>query len=75
MLHDGVNFHCFHLTGLLLLELLGSLHFNVAVDAVSLVGLNPDAFRRRFSHGDAVFFLFEVVSTLGCVGYQVMNQS
>ena len=34
-IHDGINFHCFCLTGLLLLELLGPLHVNVVVDAGS----------------------------------------
>ena len=51
------------------------LHFNMEVDAGSLVGLIIKAFRCKFGHGDGAFVLFEVVSTQGRVGYQVINQN
>ena len=38
LLHDDGNLHCFCLPGWLLLKLLGSLRFNVSVDAGSLIG-------------------------------------
>ena len=59
----------------MLLKILGLLHFNVEVDASSLVGFIIEAFRWRFGHGDGVFFQFEVISTQGYVGYQVMNHN
>ena len=37
------------------MRLLGTLHFNVAVDAGSSVGLVIEAFGWRFDHGDGVF--------------------
>ena len=55
LLQDGVNFNWFHLLGWFLLKLLGGLHFDVAVDSGSLVGLIIGAFRCIFSHGDGVF--------------------
>ena len=54
-LHDMVNFCCSSLRRLLLLEILGTLHFNTAVDAGYLVGLNLEAFMLKFSHREGVF--------------------
>ena len=45
----------FRLTGWFLLELLGSLHFNVEVDSGFWVRLTLEAFMWRFSHGEGVF--------------------
>ena len=73
-LHDGVNFRWFCLLGWLLLKLLRLLCFNVEVDAGSLIGLIPGAFRWRFGHSDSVFIGFNLVSMQGCVGYQIINQ-
>ena len=47
---------------MIFLKLLVKLHFNVAVDAGSLVGLIIEVFRWIFVHGDCVFVQFEVVS-------------
>ena len=55
--------------------ILGTLHFNVMVDSGYLVGLIIEALRWIFRHGGGVFFWFKVVSTQGCVGYQVMKQN
>ena len=55
LLHDGVNFHIFRILGLLLLGLLGSIQFNVMVDAGSLVGLIFKTFIWIFSHDGGVF--------------------
>ena len=37
------------------MRILGTLHFNVAVDAGSLVGFIIKVFRCRFGHSDGVF--------------------
>ena len=63
LLHDVINFCCFRLPGRLLLEIIGSLHFNVGMDSGYSVGLTIEEFRWRFIHGEGVFVLFEVVST------------
>ena len=47
----------------------------MVVDAIYSVGLIIKEFRRIFGNGSGVFVQFEVVSTLGCVLYQVMNQN
>ena len=50
-----------------------ALHFNMEVDTIFLVGLIIEEFRWMFCHSDCVYVRFEVGSTLGCVGCQVMN--
>ena len=62
-IHDGVNFFCFHILGWLLLDILGYIQSNVAVDVGSSVGLNLEAFGWIFGHGEGIFVQFEVVST------------
>ena len=44
-------------------KFIGLLHFNMARDAGSLVGLVIEAFRWIFGHGDGVLVRFGVVST------------
>ena len=55
LLHDGVNFCWFCFPGWLLLKILGTIHFNVAVDVGSFVRLIIEAFRWRFGHSDDFF--------------------
>ena len=60
VIHDGVIFCCFHISGWLLGTLPGTLHFNLAVDAGSLVGFIIKLFRCIFGHGGGVFVILKL---------------